>query len=261
MLIDWFTVLAQIVNFLVLVFLLKHFLWGRLTRAIDEREARVAGELAKAAEKHKEAEQQAEQLRAQVEEQERKRAELLAQVNKEVEDQRARLVQEARNSARDLEKQWRRDLEREQTIFFSELRARAAMEILSLIRRALADLSSSDLQRSTVEVFLNKLRSLDAATLRELGAKGQIVRSAVDLPEETLERIREILQARLGSPVELKFERDAGMAWGIELRGNGHKIGWTPDSYVDALEENLKTFLERRAESVERETIPLEDQR
>ena len=28
MLIDWFTVVAQIVNFLVLVALLKHFLWG-----------------------------------------------------------------------------------------------------------------------------------------------------------------------------------------------------------------------------------------
>ena len=32
MLIDWFTVVAQIVNFLVLVALLKHFLYGRLVR-------------------------------------------------------------------------------------------------------------------------------------------------------------------------------------------------------------------------------------
>ena len=46
MLIDWFTVVAQIVNFLVLVALMKHFLYGRLLRAIDEREAGIAARLA-----------------------------------------------------------------------------------------------------------------------------------------------------------------------------------------------------------------------
>ena len=38
--IDWFTLLAQIVNFLLLVWLLKHFLYGRVVRAMDEREAK-----------------------------------------------------------------------------------------------------------------------------------------------------------------------------------------------------------------------------
>ena len=259
MLIDWFTVLAQIVNFLVLVALLKHFLWGRLIRAIDEREARVAGELASAGEKSKEAEQLTEQLRVRAEEQERKRAELLDQASKEADEQRAKLVEEARNSVRELERKWQQDLEQERAIFFSELRARAATEILTVIRRALADLSSSDLQQSTVEVFLNKLRSLDAAKLRELGVKEQVVRSASDLPEKTRKRIGEILQARLGGPVQLNFERDAEMSWGIELLGNGHRIGWTPDSYVDSIEENLKTFLESRAEAADRETVPSKD--
>ena len=51
MLIDWFTVVAQIVNFLVLVALLKHFLYGRLVEAIDAREKRIAARLAEADEK------------------------------------------------------------------------------------------------------------------------------------------------------------------------------------------------------------------
>ena len=46
MLIDWFTVVAEIVNFLILVALLKRFLWGRLVQAIDEREKRISGRLA-----------------------------------------------------------------------------------------------------------------------------------------------------------------------------------------------------------------------
>jgi F-type H+-transporting ATPase subunit b len=44
MLIDWFTVAAQIVNFLILVWLLKHFLYKPILDAIDAREKRIAAE-------------------------------------------------------------------------------------------------------------------------------------------------------------------------------------------------------------------------
>ena len=46
MLIDWFTVLAQIVNFLILVALMKRFLYGPLIAAIDAREQSIAARLA-----------------------------------------------------------------------------------------------------------------------------------------------------------------------------------------------------------------------
>jgi F-type H+-transporting ATPase subunit b len=256
-LIDWFTVVAQIVNFLVLVALLKHFFWGKLTRAIDEREARVAGDLAKAEQKSQEAERQAEELRLRSLEQDRKQQEMMAQGRKEVEDQRTKLVEEARNSVRELERKWRQDLDRERSAFFIELRARAATGILAVIRRALGDLSSSNLEQSTIQVFLDKLGSFDAAALRELGTKEQVIRSAVDLPDEARKRIAVILEARLGASPQLRFERDSTMAWGIELRGNGHKIGWAPESYLDSLEENLQQALDRRAEAVDRETLPV----
>ena len=257
MLIDWFTVVAQIVNFLVLVALLKHFLWSKLTRAIDEREARVAGELARAEEKNKEAQRQAEQLRLQSLKQERRQDKLMAQARKEADNERARLMAEARDSVRELESRWQEDLARERRAFFLELRARATTEILAVIRRALADLSSSDLQRATIQVFLEKLGSLDEATLRELGTKEQVVRSAAELPEESRKTIEAILRGRLGVAPRLNFEKDSTMAWGIELRGNGHKIGWAPESYLDSLEENLKQALDQQLVAVDREVVPV----
>jgi F-type H+-transporting ATPase subunit b len=48
MLIDWFTVGAQALNFLVLVWLMKRFLYKPILDAIDEREKRIAAELANA---------------------------------------------------------------------------------------------------------------------------------------------------------------------------------------------------------------------
>ena len=58
MLIDWFTVGAQIVNFLILVWLLKHFLYKPILNAIDAREKRIAAELADADTKKADAEKE-----------------------------------------------------------------------------------------------------------------------------------------------------------------------------------------------------------
>ena len=58
MLINWFTVAAQIVNFLILAVLLKRFLYGPIVRAMAAREERIASEMAAAAQKRREAEQE-----------------------------------------------------------------------------------------------------------------------------------------------------------------------------------------------------------
>ncbi|MEI8631780.1 hypothetical protein P4S72_06080 [Vibrio sp. PP-XX7] len=62
MLIDWFTVIAQVINFLILVWLLKRFLYRPILDAIDAREKRIADELADADEKRDEAVQQREEF-------------------------------------------------------------------------------------------------------------------------------------------------------------------------------------------------------
>ena len=45
MIVDWFTVAAQAINFLILVWLLKRFLYLPILNAIDAREKRIADEI------------------------------------------------------------------------------------------------------------------------------------------------------------------------------------------------------------------------
>ncbi len=56
--IDYFTIIAQIINFLILVFLLRHFLYGPLLRSMDEREQKISTRLKEAEQQMKEAEQE-----------------------------------------------------------------------------------------------------------------------------------------------------------------------------------------------------------
>ena len=58
MLIDWFTVAAQVLNFLILVWLMKRFLYQPVLNAIAAREAKIAAELKDAADTKAKAHQQ-----------------------------------------------------------------------------------------------------------------------------------------------------------------------------------------------------------
>src|SRR5476649_840233 len=102
MLIDWFTVGAQTLNFLILVWLLRRFLYQPILAAIDTRERSIATTLADADAKHASAQQERaeyEQKNAQIEQQ---RAELLRQASAEAHTQGTVLLDAARAAAETL---------------------------------------------------------------------------------------------------------------------------------------------------------------
>ncbi|MGB5096847.1 MAG: hypothetical protein WBN82_02930, partial [Porticoccaceae bacterium] len=99
MLIDWFTVGAQVVNFLILVWLLKRFLYRPILDAIDAREKRIASELADAAAGMAEAVATRDDFDRKSEAFEQQRATLLKQATDAAKAERHRLMDEARQAA------------------------------------------------------------------------------------------------------------------------------------------------------------------
>lgn len=84
MLIDWFTVAAQTVNFLILVWLLKRFLYKHILDAIDAREKRIATELADADTKRAEAKLQRDDFEQKNQTFDKQRQEMLTKATEEV---------------------------------------------------------------------------------------------------------------------------------------------------------------------------------
>src|SRR5271170_2717853 len=96
MLINWFTVGAQILNFLILVWLLKHFLYKPILGAIDAREKRIAAELADADAKKAEAQKERDDFQAKNKAFDEQRAALLAKAEGDAKAERERLLGDAR---------------------------------------------------------------------------------------------------------------------------------------------------------------------
>ncbi len=250
MLIDWFTVAAQIVNFLVLVGLMKRFLYGPLLHAIDAREQRIAAQLAEADNKTKVAERKTDEVRRQLADLDNRCGQIIEDARQDAGRQRADMVQAARDQVRALDARWRDDLRREEAAFFEEIRRAAATEILAIARRALTDLAGADLQRGAVLAFLERVKSFDAAALRKLCAGAGIsVVSAAELSPDLRRQVEQSIENRTGFAVAPRYEIAPELGWGVELRGEGQRIGWTPGVYLDALEDKLRTALEARAEA------------
>ena len=263
--IDWFTFGAQIVNFLILIGLLKRFLYGPILEAMDAREERIASRLADAREKREAAQAEKEKYQSLQANLEEARTQALAEAEQEAQARRQELFQEAREEVAHLEREWREALERERESFLRELSERAVAETIAVARRALRDLADADLEEQAVEVFLERLRTLtdeERAALTEAlrsNDHGAVVHSAFALSEAHQAQIREHLDEQLGGRSDVVFDTDAEVGFGVELRVGERKVAWSLDSYLDDLKarvrERLDAELRKGAADVTDETV------
>src|SRR5487761_2063313 len=153
MLIDWFTVGAQALNFIILVWLLKRFLYKPIIRAIDAREARIAAELAGAAAKKAEAQTECDEVRRKNEEFDQQRAALWCKAADDAQAQRERLLDEARKAADSLSAKRQEALRSDTENLNEAVRRRTQQEIFAVARKVLADLAETSLEERMSAVF------------------------------------------------------------------------------------------------------------
>jgi F-type H+-transporting ATPase subunit b len=256
-LLDWFTIVAQIVNFLLLVVLLKYFLYDRIIHAMDEREARIAARMQEAEARQAEAEREADNYRQQRQELEGQRAELLARAKVEADTRRDALLEKARAEVDTMQAGWRQALQQEQAAFLQELRQRAGQHVYATARRALRDLAGADVEAQMIAAFLERLQGLDGqdwhaiAAALHTSAQSLAVASAFDLPPPTRQQLLEILRHHLG-PLDVRFATAPEVICGIEMKVDGYKLAWNLDHYLATLEESVASAF--AAELHEQET-------
>ena len=250
MLIDWFTVVAQMVNFLVLIFLLKHFLYGRIIRAMDQREEKIASRLADAEQKREKAEEEAEEFREKNEELAARKEELLRQARTDAESQKEDLVRKAREEVERLHSRWRESMAREKEDFLGDLRRRAAGQVLAVARRTLAELADAGLERQAVGVFIQRLKGLKPEEREEMKAsigqeaKGVTIQSAFELSGEDRDRLQRAVKEHLRDGLEVTYRTSPDLVMGVELKVDGHKVAWSLDHHLRSLEAEITRVLE-----------------
>jgi len=251
MLIDWFTVGAQALNFLILVWLMKRFLYKPVLHAIDEREKRIAAELDEAATKKAEAAKERDEFQRKQAEFDQQRAALLKRATDEAAAERHRLLEAAGQAADAISVKRQETLRTEAQALGQDLRRRTKQEVFAVARKALADLASTSLEERLGEVFTRHLREMggqDKARFADAlkTPSPALVRTAFGLPAKERATIQNALNETFSADVHVRFEVAPDLVCGIELAANGLKVGWNIESYLAALEDSVGELLKER---------------
>jgi F-type H+-transporting ATPase subunit b len=248
MLIDWFTVGAQTINFLILVWLLKRFLYAPILAAIDARESKIAAELKDAAAKKAEAQLERDDFRSKGEALERRRAELLREATDDARAERQRLLDAARKDADALRAKLKTAVDSERLELGRELATRTQQEVFAVARKTLADLAGTTLEDRIAEVFIRRLHDMREKCIGAPGTASRptsaLVRSAFELPLPGRTAMENAVRAWLGTETRVTFETMPELISGIEVTAGGQKIAWSISDFLTALAESATSLLE-----------------
>lgn len=257
MLIDWFTVIAQALNFLILVWLLKRFLYKPILQVMDEREKRIAASLREAEEQKAEAYKERSHFQQMNSELEQKRESLLQQARADAEAEGRRLMEAAREGHRALRARLQEALRSEQLKLSRGIIRRFQEETFAIARKVLADLADTSLEEQMASVFVRQIQGLDEEARKRLAASlqssGQAasVRTTFPLSDAQQRAIEGAVRKVAGADKTLQFElapNANGQAGSIELFTDGYKMAWSVTDYLRSLEQSIGEMLEGEPE-------------
>lgn len=263
--INWITLSAQVVNFLVLVWLLKHFLYGRIVKAMKEREEKITARLDEAMKLQGEARAEVTRYQEKNRAIDEQKEQVLARAREDAEAQRLELLHKARAEVADTQARWHEALRQEIEAAELDLRRQLSKRLLTALRKILQDLAHAELDQRMMEVFLQRLADLGPGEWRAFAedlpeTDGAVtVRTSHELPDPLRDQVAQIVRAKMGRDVPPRFETAPDLICGIELRVSSQRLAWSVENYLDELERGFVQALEEKAADTSHSRNPEED--
>ncbi|WP_031434492.1 F0F1 ATP synthase subunit B family protein [Methylomarinum vadi] len=242
MAIDWFTVAAQIVNFLILVWLLKKLLFRPIMNAMERRELGISGRLRQAHEQMGEAEALQQQYQRQLQQLQAEKEAALDQAKQEAEDEKTVLLQQLNEELQRKKAQFDSDIRQQQQELDEQIASALTDKALALSDHILTQLADQTVEQRIIEQFLGHLAALPQTEQSEI--KQTLHQHGATLitrfqPDDATKR--KLLQWFLDfvPDCSLIFIQRDTLICGIALEAGGRSWEWTIERYLGELETEL----------------------
>ena len=247
MLLDNFTIIAQLINFIILIWLLKRFLYGPILSAIDAREQRLRQQQEQTHKDQETARAQQQQLTHMQAQFQHQKQLLLQNTRKQAEQERKELAEQNRKESAALREQWHKQLSAEQHDIVNRLEKNTEQTMLQTLDAILQEVTSCDLQQATLHTFIERLENLNDRQLTLLRGPanalpaGATIISAIPLGPAEKKQLEAIVTEMIAVKV-IHFEVNPTLICGMELHHSGHKLSWSVAGHLEHLQHNLATL-------------------
>ena len=243
--VNWFTVIAQIINFLVLVYLLKRFLYGPIVRAMDERQGKIEQRENDAQEKILIAEGRAQDYIEKTAKLDQEKNEILYHTRQEAEAEKKEYMEKARDEIDAQKRLWQDSMLNEKVQYRAEIQRHIGSQSYRIAKRVLEDLATMKLEKILFEVFLDKLASLEAKEKNLISgnlvrpSSRAVINSAFEISEEDKKRLQTVIEETLQGVEQVEYRVSPEIISGVQLEVNGYHLEWSIGEYLKSFEERF----------------------
>lgn len=255
--IDWFTVIAQIINFLILVWLLKRFLYKPILDGIDARENKISRVISSAETKMKNAEALENQYKEKLTNIDAERSAIIELAKSEAQKVHLAAMQNAKVQADAFSIKRTAALNTEIQTLQNDVINKSVKEVFALSRKVISELADQQLQDKMLDKLLSHLNALNeeqhdglyrAIKNNQGHAK---VRSITPLSQPQCERLKVCLHDVLTEQapqqtsgdsltITLDLQVDPQLIAGLELAFGGWKLSWSANETLGALQREVE---------------------
>lgn len=243
--INWFTVIAQIINFLILIWLLKRFLYKPILKAIDERETKITARIKDTDEiKTKALEEQADYKKRNDDFDTQKKA-LTDKAVSEAKTYHDKLMEDAKSEVAKFRSDLQNTIKEEQQTQALEGADKLQQQVFSIAKQALKELASSGLEEQSVNTFLKRLHELNDKEKQQFitafksSDHSILLKSTFELPANQQTAVSDAVNEILGTKSVIRFETSPKLISGIELSTSGYKLAWNFAEYIQSLQKSI----------------------
>jgi ATP synthase F0 subunit b len=218
---SWWTFALQVVNFLILVWLLRRFLFKPVKAIVARRKEELARGMAEASAEKQTALMLQRDLQAQRTGIEAERQKALEEQRTQIAAERMGIIDEARAEAEKIHNQATMQLTEERTVATQELFSKTIELAVKLAERMLREVALPSTEHAFLIRALDYLDHLSQperdALVAHLGAHSLAVKTAHQLDASEQAQWRELLGKRIGAPVRIEFNTDPALIAGAEI--------------------------------------------
>ncbi|MBR1544359.1 MAG: hypothetical protein IJ638_00235 [Alphaproteobacteria bacterium] len=254
--INWTTVFFQIINFWIIVWILKKYLFKPVLSAMDKREKTIQSRLKEAEDAKKKAEKEKQNLLNKIASLEQSKTSILAEAYKKADIEYAIMLKSFNAEMTGKRKAFEEQIVLEREFLRNSIKDLAGQTILKTLADALKNLANQDVEKAVLDNFIQKLKAKDVEKITELKKyykKNNVlnINTSFDLDAKIKQLIShtfsEILETK---NAKINFEKHQDIICGIEIVCPPLLISYGVNTYISEFKKNLDDGLAELTKTV-----------
>ncbi len=248
--IDWITFFAEIINLLVLVWLLKHFLYAPITNVIAKRQSEINEKIESANNLHRQAESEFQTLQIEKNALEKSLQSQRNDLAKELAQNRKDNLIKIKKEANQLKHQLNEQIKLQNENLKTELEQFISHDFMKIAGRIITDLTGATPIERVLNLFYEKLIKLKQSEKNELNKvllnqKVIYINSSKTLDEKHRRDMNRFLRSylQISPKTKIQYNVAPSLVMGVEIRIQDIAIDWTIKNYLDEMQQALDNLL------------------